>query len=91
MMYLLIGIMFACTGVGYLLRRMRFLRRINALILPTVCALLFVMGISVGSNEQIVKNLPTLGTQALILAAAGTLGSLVAAWCINRFFFGNKK
>jgi uncharacterized membrane protein YbjE (DUF340 family) len=83
--------MFACTGAGYLLRRMRLLRRINALILPTVCAQLFVMGISVGSNGQIVKNLPTLGTQALILAVAGTLGSLVAAWCISRFFFGNKK
>lgn len=91
MIYLLIGTMFASIGVGYLFRRIRFLQRVNMLILPVICALLFVMGISVGSNEQIVKNLPTLGTQALALAVAGTLGSLLAAWGINRFFFGKKR
>jgi uncharacterized membrane protein YbjE (DUF340 family) len=83
--------MFACTGVGYLFRHIRLLRRINLLILPTVCALLFVMGVSVGSNEQIVKNLPTLGTQALILAVAGTVGSLLAALYVDKFFFRNRK
>jgi uncharacterized membrane protein YbjE (DUF340 family) len=91
MMYLLIGIMFAGTGVGYLFRRIRLLRRMNLLILPTVCALLFVMGIAVGSNDRIVKNLPALGAQALILAVAGTVGSLLAALCIDKFFFRNRK
>ena len=80
--------MLASTGVGYLFRRVRFLQRMNLLIMPAICALLFVMGVSVGSNQQIVKNLPTLGTQALILALAGTLGSLIAAWSIRKHFPG---
>jgi uncharacterized membrane protein YbjE (DUF340 family) len=90
-MYLLIGILFASTGVGYLFRRVRFMQQMNRLIMPAVCVLLFVMGIAVGSNGQIVRNLPTLGTQALILAAAGTLGSLLAALGIHKRFFGKKK
>jgi uncharacterized membrane protein YbjE (DUF340 family) len=86
----MIAIMFAGVGAGYLLRRLRFLQRISLLIMPAVCVLLFVMGLSVGSSDRIVRNLPTLGTQALILALAGTLGSLLAALAVEKFFFRKK-
>ena len=53
----------------------------------TILLLLFLLGISVGANESIVNNLTTLGGQALLIASAGTLGSVLAAWGVYHFFF----
>lgn len=41
----------------------------------------------VGANREIIDNLTALGGQALLIALAGTLGSLVAAWVVYRWFF----
>jgi high-affinity Fe2+/Pb2+ permease len=37
------------------------------------------------------NNLLSLGSQALLLAFAGTLGSVLAAWIVYRLFFKNKE
>ena len=39
--------------------------------------LLFLLGIEVGSNEMIVRSLPTLGVEALLLSSAATLSCCV--------------
>ena len=44
--------------------------------------LLFMLGIEVGSNEQIISSLPTLGMEALVLSSGATLGSCVLAWAL---------
>lgn len=44
--------------------------------------LLFLLGIEVGSNEMIVRSLPTLGVEALLLSSAATLGCCVLAWAL---------
>lgn len=44
--------------------------------------LLFLLGIEVGSNEMIVRSLPTLGIEALLLSSAATLGCCVLAWML---------
>lgn len=46
--------------------------------------LLFLLGIEVGSNEMIVRSLPTLGVEALLLSTAATLGCCVLAWVLWR-------
>ena len=46
--------------------------------------LLFLLGIEVGSNEMIVRSLPTLGVEALLLSSAATLSSCVLAWMLWR-------
>ena len=46
--------------------------------------LLFLLGIEVGSNEMIVRSLPTLGVEALLLSSAATLGCCVCAWMLWR-------
>lgn len=46
--------------------------------------LLFQLGIEVGSNEMIVRSLPTLGVEALLLSLATTLGCCVLAWMLWR-------
>lgn len=82
--------MFGGIAAGFLLRKAAFLRHIGKPISYTIYLLLFLLGLSVGSNELIVNNLATLGVQALLIASAGTLGSLLAAWAVYHYFFKEK-
>ena len=77
-MFTVIGIMFAGIAAGYLLRKIELLQKIGKPISYTILLLLFLLGISVGANKDIVDNLATLGGQAFLLALAGTVGSVLA-------------
>jgi uncharacterized membrane protein YbjE (DUF340 family) len=41
--------------------------------------LLFLLGIAIGTNEIIVRNLPTLGLKALLISIGGVVGSVLFA------------
>lgn len=77
--------------MGYLLRKVELLQHIGKPISYTILLLLFLLGISVGANDAIMSNLATLGGQAFILAFAGTLGSVLAAWAVYHFFFKERR
>lgn len=83
--------MFGGIALGYLLRRVELLQKIGKPISYTILLLLFLLGISVGSNEAIVNNLTRLGGQAFVLALAGTTGSALAAWGVYHFFFKGRR
>ena len=78
-MFTVIGIMFVGIGLGYLLRR-QSLPWINKAITALIWLLLFLLGIEVGHNEQIIRSLPTLGVEAFAIALVCVLGSCLAAW-----------
>ena len=86
-MYLIISILFVGILFGYLFRKMKMLQKLSASIRVTICLLLFLLGFSVGGDPEIMRHLPTLGGQALLLAFAGTLGSVLAAWVVYKCFF----
>ena len=75
--------------LGYLLRK-RDLKKIHQLITLLIWLLLFILGIEVGSNEQIIKGLHTIGLEAVILTLGGTLGSVIAAWALWRALYKRK-
>lgn len=75
--------MLAGIGTGYLLR-LRMKIRVQGVITVLIWALLFILGVEVGGDERIIGALHTLGAEALLLAVAGTLGSVVAAWLLWR-------
>ena len=85
-MFTVIGIMFAGIAAGYLLRKIELLQKIGRPISYTILLLLFLLGISVGANKEIVDNLATLGSQAF-LALASTGGSVLAGWGVYHLFF----
>ena len=65
--------------IGYGLRRISFLRKVEVSISYTVFLLLFVLGVTIGSNRLIVDNLFSFGWQAALLALSATVGSILAS------------
>lgn len=78
-MFTIIGLMLTGMLLGFGLRK-RNLKKIHRLITVLIWLLLFILGIEVGSNEQIISGIHTIGLEALLLTLGGTLGSVVAAW-----------
>ena len=74
-------------GVGLLLRGRSCVKATKWGIQATVCLLLFVFGISIGSNRDLIDNLFQFGWQALVIACLGVTGSIVAARAAQRLFF----
>ena len=89
-MFTVIGIMFAGIGLGYLLRR-QSLPWTNKAITALIWLLLFLLGLDVGHNEQIIRSLPTLGVEAFAIALVCTLGSCLAAWGLWKYTHGEKE
>ena len=75
---------------GFLLHRRR-LEVVRRLITGLIWVLLFLLGVEVGSNERITRGLHTLGLEALAIAVAGTLGSVLAAWGLWRLATRGRK
>ena len=88
-MFIIIGIMLTGMLVGYLLRNKRLLW-IHKIITLLIWTLLFLLGIDVGGNEQIINGLHTIGLEAVILTIGGTLGSVIAAWALWRALYKRK-
>ena len=86
-MFIVITIMFVGIATGYILRKWNFLEKLGEPISYTIFLLLFLLGISVGANKEIVNNLVSLGGQALLIALAATLGSILAASIVYHYFF----
>ena len=72
---------------GYVLRNWSILQKTEKTISLTIFLLLFILGVSIGSNSLIVNNLGKFGWQAIVLAVSGVLGSLIAARLVLQLFF----
>ena len=79
----IVGIMLLGVFTGYLLKNYQF-RWVQKWIMLAIWLLLFLLGIAVGTNGEIMNNLDTIG---LILALGGVSGSVILAWVVYRFFF----
>ena len=70
-MFSIISTMFLGIGIGYGLRNWSILQKTEKTISLTIFLLLFILGVSIGSNSLIVNNLGKFGWQAIILAVSG--------------------
>lgn len=78
-MWVIFVMLLVGTGVGYGLRgRRRMLVGAERATTAAVFALLFLLGVSVGGNAQVMGALGALGAQALGLSLAGMTGSIAA-------------
>ena len=86
-MFSIICTMLAGIVIGLFLHDGKFLKNIEKSTSLTIAALLFVLGLSIGSNRLIVENLGRVGWQAAILAILSLAGSIVAARIVFQLFF----
>ena len=80
-MFIVIGLMLLGIGVGYAFRSVK-IEWVHKLITVFIWTLLFILGIEVGGNRQIIEGLATLGVEALLIASFSTMGSVVFAWLL---------
>lgn len=67
--------------LGHLLRK-KNLKGIHKMITLFIWILLFLLGTEVGGNKSLMKALPTLGVEAVLIAFSALLGSVLAAWAL---------
>ncbi len=76
--------------LGFLLRaKQRIVSGNEKLITYAIYLLLFMMGVSIGSNEQIMNSLSTLGIVALIVSMGAIIGSILTGFLVFKLFFKN--
>ena len=86
----IVAIMLSGMAVGFLLRKRR-LWVVPHAVTALIWALLFLLGIEVGSNPQVVGGITSLGLEALWLSAAGMAGTLLFSWGLWRWISRTKK
>lgn len=59
----------------------------NRITMFGLIVLLFSMGLSIGSNAEILGNLNTLGLKAFLLAFGSIVGSVFLAWFLEKRVF----
>lgn len=55
-------------------------QRVSALGSLSLFALLFTLGLSLGSSQEIISALPSLGLRALVLSLGAVAGSVLLVW-----------
>lgn len=82
----IVGVMLCGVLAGYVLRN-RKMNFVPKLIMGAIWLLLFLLGIAVGANDEILNHLDTIGLQALLLSLGAVGGSVVLAWVVYHFFW----
>jgi len=60
---------------------------IDKLVTLTIYVLLFLLGISVGINDEIINDFSKIGYTAVLLTIGAILGSLILAKIVYNYFF----
>lgn len=89
-MFTIIGLMLTGMLLGFLLRKQR-LQGIHKAITVLIWLLLFLLGIDVGGNREIIHGLHTIGMEAIAITLAAVLGSVTSAWGLWYVLYKRKK
>lgn len=87
-MLLVVAIMLSGVLVGYLFKA-KELKFLSKIIMTAIYLLLFFLGVTVGSNPDIMNNLTTIGVDGITIAVVSVLGSSLAALFVYNKFFKN--
>ena len=90
-MFTIMTIMGLGILAGHLLKKKKrifpFIGKLNTGI---IFLLLFVMGISVGNNREIMENITGLGSTAILIGIGCTTGSIIFTMIVQKIFFKEK-
>ncbi len=84
-MYVALGFMFLGMIVGRFLRNtIKF--SLSGFIMFVICLLLFVLGIELGFNDELISKFAQIGAAAIIISVMGVVGSCIAAMVFFKYF-----
>jgi uncharacterized membrane protein YbjE (DUF340 family) len=74
------------TGL-LLIKRPKIHRINNHLLNWAIYLLLFLLGLSVGTNKEVIQNLGKIGYEALVIALASIFGSVILSGLLFKLLF----
>lgn len=80
-MLTVVGLMLLGVLTGYFLRN-RNVKWVSRVVMALIWILLFLLGLEVGANDEIVNGLHTIGMEALLITVFALAGSLLGAWAL---------
>ncbi len=87
-MFTVIIIMITGMAVGYLLReRHNLAKHVDRIVTWSIFLLLFLLGVSVGTNETILANIDSILVSVIVLTIGAVLGSVIIAHFTYNLFF----
>ena len=89
-MFAVVLFMLAGIAAGWLFRK-RGCGWASKLTTVLIWLLLFLLGVEVGGNKKIIAALPSLGLDALIIAALSMAGSCALAWGLWRYIHSTRR
>jgi hypothetical protein len=82
----LLALMIGGGAIGYFFReRKKLITGAGRFITYVVYVLLLVMGLSVGINDELFRDLPRVGLQSLVITIFALAGSIFFAWLFGEF------
>ena len=82
----LLALMIGGGAIGYFFReRKKLITGAGRFITYVVYVLLLVMGLSVGINDELFRDLPRVGLQSLVITIFALAGSIFFAWLVGEF------
>ncbi|MBN1970323.1 MAG: LysO family transporter [Candidatus Delongbacteria bacterium] len=76
--------------VGFVFRKKELVFKLNEkFTMYSIYLLLFLLGVSVGMNEEIISNIDKIGLDVFVITLGAVLGSVIASWILFKTFFRN--
>ncbi len=86
--YIVIALFAVGIGIGWLLQEKKTTRKhVDTAVTWSVYLLLFLLGISVGINDEIINNFSRIGYKAFWLTFGAVVGSVLLAKVVYQLFF----
>lgn len=79
---IIISLLVGCgLGVSNLVSE-KWLGYVDQVVMLLVFVILIGVGVQIGSNHELIANLPVMGWKALVIAGLSTGGSILAVWLV---------
>lgn len=85
-MFIVIGLLCLGMVIGYPFRNTRIFKGLDKSISYTVYVMLFIFGITIGANKELLEDIGSFGLQALVIALMTITGSAIASYFAYKLF-----
>ncbi len=91
-MWVEVGIVVAGVPIGYALRNSaKAVNVANHALSGVIYALLFLIGLNLGNNDDLISRLADLGFQGIFIGIVCAIGSIFTTWLVFNILFKVKK